>query len=294
MPAKNYKKIYSNNTLCQSPYDKRDYKFKDLVGNANIEIPTKYETPDLGWTYDQKDSSMCAPSAYCYIRCLQEYDKEQSELTGKVSPSFHYANRDIGHNHEGMHLRNLCSRGRDGSVLFDRMTYPNTFEGARAEFFANEEKLRKEAKPFRITKYYTCRSRKEVQQAIMTTKSVLIGVPVYDSFYRPNSEGYIEYHQGEVFHGNHAIVIDGWKTIEGKLYWRIKNSWGKTWGHLGNGHAYLSEEYPWMDNAYVIVDEVTEMKFKEYQEQLNRPQVEQASLLDIILAFFRKLFKISD
>ena len=72
MAAVNYKKRYPLNTLQQSPYDKRDYKFKDLLGTANIVVPESYETPDLGWTYDQKQSSMCAPSAYCYLRCLQK------------------------------------------------------------------------------------------------------------------------------------------------------------------------------------------------------------------------------
>lgn len=287
----NYKTRHPNNNLYPSPYDKRDYRFSDLVGCATFDIPEDYETPDLGWTYDQKQSSMCAPSAYCYIRCLQESDKSQSGLTEKLCPSFNYANRVAGHtDHEGMHLRQLCDKGREGSVLFNRMTYPNTLKGAKAEFAEKEAVLRNEAKPFRITKYYTCRSRKDVQTAIMTTKGVLLGVPVYDSFYKPDKDGFIEYVDGQKFHGNHAIVIDGWKTVNGKLYWRIKNSWGKYWGHLNNGHAYLPEEYPWMDDVYVIVDEVIEMKFEEYKKKFNDGEFKKVSFWDMIIHLFRQLF----
>lgn len=293
MPAVNYKKRYQNNGLNQSPYDKRDYKFSDLVGAARIEIPNEYETPDLGWTYDQKDSSMCAPSAYCYLRCLQEQDNTQSELTEKLCPSFNYANRILGDDHEGMNLRKLCSKGREGSVIFGRMTYPNTYAGAKEEFLENEAELLNEAKPFRITKYYTCNSREEVQKAVITTKGVLIGVPVYDSFYKPDKDRFIEYIEGQTANGNHALVIDGWKTVNGKLYWRIKNSWGKYWGHLNNGHAYLPEEYPWMDKVYVIIDEVTEMKFEEYKKKVENGDFKKVSFWYMIISLFRKLFKIT-
>lgn len=285
-----YKVLYSHNNLNQSPYDNRDYKFGDLLCTGDTEVPENYETPDLGWSYDQKQSSMCAPSAYCYLRCLQESENTQSQLTEKLCPSFNYANREIGHDHEGMHLRVLCSKGREGSILFDRMKYPNTYEGAKAELLENEAIFKAEAKPFRITKYYTCNSRLEVQKAIMMTKGVLLGVQVYDCFYKPDKDGIITYVEGQKSNGGHAVVIDGWKMINGKLYWRIKNSWGDRWGNLGTGHAYLPEEYPWMDKVYVIIDEVLEIKFDEYKDKFQKEQFKKVSFWDFIIQLFRQLF----
>lgn len=289
MAAVDYKKRYPHNDMMQSPYDARDYKFKDLVGVANIVIPDEYESEDLGWTYDQGASSMCAPSAYCYLRCLQEKDHAQSELTEKLCPSFNYANRDKGQDYEGMYLRNLCAKGREGSILYGRMKYPNTYQEARAELEANEGQFKNEANPFRISKYYTCNSRREVQQAIITTKGVLVSIPVYDSFYKPSNDGFVAFVEGQKSHGNHAVVIDGWKTIDGKLYWRIKNSWGKYWGHLKTGHAYLPEEYPWNDKVFVLVDDVTEMKFAEYQKKLETDdfKTKKVSFWTFLLNLFR-------
>lgn len=287
MSSINYKQRYPHNDLLQSPYDSRDYKFKDLVGTAVIDIPEEYESEDLGWTFDQGQSSMCAPSAYCYLRCLQEHDRSQSELTDKLCPSFNYANRDIGQDYEGMYLRNLCSKGRQGSVLYDRMKYPNTYKGAKEEFKAKQDELEAEAKPFRITKYYTCNSRKEIQQAILKTKGVLLSIPVFDSFYKPNNDGTIEFVPGQKSNGNHAVVVDGWRIINGKYYWRIKNSWGKYWGHLKTGHAYLPEEYPWTDKAFVLIDEVYEMKFAEYQKKYEEGGFKKVSFWTKLLNLFR-------
>lgn len=36
---------------------------------------------------------------------------------------------------------------------------------------------------------------------------------------------------------NHAIGVTGWKTVDGKVYFHAKNSWGKSWGQ--NGYAWI-------------------------------------------------------
>ena len=33
--------------------------------------------------------------------------------------------------------------------------------------------------------------------------------------------------------GGHAVSLVGWKTINGKLYWELQNSWGKFFGNFG-------------------------------------------------------------
>lgn len=263
-----YKRKYGKKLkLLQSPYDNRDYKFGNAVPMKAFKIPTSYKTQDIDFTYDQKSSSMCCASAYSFIRNLQERDNEQSQLESVFCPSFTYANRLDGEDFEGMYLRSCCKKGREGSVLWGEMKYPNSYIKSKKEFLERKDELLEKANPFRISSFYTCTNRKEIQVAIMETKAVLIGIPVYDCFYTPNEKGIINYVKGQENQGGHAISIYGWDIIDDKFYWLIKNSWGEDWGNLGNGSAYLPEEYPWMDDCYVLVDYVTEMKFKEYNDK---------------------------
>ena len=103
----------------------------------------------------------------------------------------------------------------------------------------------------------------------MQTGAVLIGVPVFDSFYTPDKNGIITYVKGQESNGGHAICLRGWKEIDGQFYWLIQNSWGSKWGNRGDGSAWLPAKYPWMDNAYVMLDYVTECKLEEYKKKYN-------------------------
>ena len=46
----------------------------------------------------------------------------------------------------------------------------------------------------------------------------------------------------EVPNGGHAILLIGYETIDGQLYFRFKNSWGEEWGDRG---------YGWLSAAYI-------------------------------------------
>lgn len=250
--------------LIKSPVDKRDYKFKDLFLGV-MKIPDNYSSEIPSFIYDQGESSMCCACAYNTIRYIQESSKDQSELTEKLSPCFTYGNREDGQDYEGMLLRDCCKKGREGSILFNELPYFCTEAQAKEHVNANKQDYLTKANPFRISSFYTCNTREEIQQAVMLTKGVLIGIPVYKCFYEPDKDGKIQYSKktrGSSY-GGHAQALVGWITDEnGKLWWKLINSWGEDWG-VG-GISYIPEDYPWMDDGYVIVDEITEMKFKDY------------------------------
>lgn len=247
--------------LIPSPYDARDYEFKTLVPLGAIQIPSSYESkrPPI---FNQGDTMMCAACAYASLRYIQELD--QSGNTEKFSPLFQYANRIDGENFEGMYLRSVCSKGREGSVLYREL--PGFYDLATCQSKVNIDKSRymELANPFRIQTYYVCKSRQEIQAAIMNTGGVIIGIPVYDSFMYVGGDGIVKYNPNRDIHnyGGHAQLLIGWKYIGSTLYWISVNSWGETWGD--GGVCYLPESYPWCDNGYAVLDAIRETTIKEY------------------------------
>lgn len=250
--------------LIPSPYDARDYEFKQLMPLGVIQIPSSYESkrPPI---FNQGNSYMCTACAYANLRYIQEL--EQSGNTERFSPLFQYANRIEGENFEGMYLRSVCAKGREGSVLYRELPGFFNLSTCQTVFNADKEKYLELAKPFRISTYYVCKSRQEIQQAIMNTGGVLIGIPVYDCFVNVSSDGIVRYDSrcDVNSYGAHAQLLIGWKYIDQSLYWISVNSWGDTWGD--KGIAYLPEAYPWCDNAYAVVDAVRETTIKDYVEK---------------------------
>ena len=67
-------KFGQTNNLYKSPYDSRDYKFKDLVPLGAFKIPDNYETERTPFIFDQRTSSMCCAASFSTIRYMQEAD----------------------------------------------------------------------------------------------------------------------------------------------------------------------------------------------------------------------------
>lgn len=265
-----YKERYGRtNRALADPYDRRDWKFKDSIFAVSPKgIPANFQTKDSPFTYDQGNSSMCAACAYSFIRYVQERNSEQSGLTKPFSPAFTYCNRPDSEAMEGMYLKSPLRNGKNGSILFTEFVDFGTLTELKPKYLINKDRWFKMAKPFAINSYYECNSRKEIQQAIMNTGAVLIGIQVFNCFYTPDKDGHVIYDPSKDYDsdGGHALAVYGWKTDKnGKLWWLIKNSWGEQYGV--NGSCWLPEEYPWMQSAYAVVDNTMEMKFTQYMEK---------------------------
>ena len=259
-----YKAQYKVGGCLAEPKDKRDWKLDKLIPLGAVQLPKEF-LPDYGdFTYDQGSSSECCACSYCYIRHLQEMDgNKQSGFKEPFSPSFQYANREADENFEGMLLRSACKKGKEGSLPW--RYFPNFYSLSKCREIFNKNRIRflNLARPYRISSFYTVNTEQEIKTAVYLTKGVLIGIMVTDPFYEPNKDGIIDYTNDAMNEqGGHAVVIDGYKYIDNKLYLRIKNSWGKEWG-VENGHCYMSfedfQKYA-IDEGYVLVDEVNEIK----------------------------------
>src|SRR5574344_726625 len=247
-----------------SPYDSRDYHFGAMFPGINVVIPDNYETPDADFTYDQGQSMMCCSCAYTALRYLQERD--QSGVTERFAPCFTYADRDPDEIYEGMDIRSCVKHGnKSGVVLWEELPYFGSLDQMMKDVDQKRDELYLKAAPFSTNSYYSCNSRREVQIGIMNCKGVIIGIPVYSNFYRPGVDGRIEYIKGLTNDGGHAILLYGWKLIDGNFYWKVKNSWGHEWGI--NGSCYLSEKYPWMCMGWTVIDNKMDMNYAEYRNK---------------------------
>lgn len=84
-------------------------------------------------------------------------------------------------------------------------------------------------------------SAKQMQLAIADGDDLMVGFRMSDNWYTDNllPGGVIaDYDDGRNF--GHAVLLVGYKTIEGKKYFEIRNSWGTTWGD--GGYGFISFE----------------------------------------------------
>ena len=79
----------------------------------------------------------------------------------------------------------------------------------------------------------------DVRRVLDSGVPVLLGLTVFDTFYRPDADGHIaDPPSGSSARGRHAVVAVGHQTDE----LLIRNSWGTTWA-LGG--------YAWIGNGYI-------------------------------------------
>ncbi len=93
-----------------------------------------------------------------------------------------------------------------------------------------------------------------VAAAIARGLPCCVGIAVGNGF-DPDSQGYLTYAQGGGRNVNHEIlIVGGWFEHDGKKFVIMKNSWGKSWGNVGDGCCFLEDKFLDDDNdMWVIV-----------------------------------------
>jgi hypothetical protein len=86
----------------------------------------------------------------------------------------------------------------------------------------------------KVKSYYWAFDLQTLIDTVMKLGPVVVGTNWYNGMFYPNGNGLIKINGGLV--GGHAYLINGVNTKTKQF--RIKNSWGKTWGK--NGHAFIS------------------------------------------------------
>jgi hypothetical protein len=80
-----------------------------------------------------------------------------------------------------------------------------------------------------VGSYHWALNLEELRNCILETGPFVIGIPWFEGFDNPDSHGLVQ-PTGNI-RGGHALEVNGYNKNHG--LWRIKNSWGRTWGDEG-------------------------------------------------------------
>lgn len=136
---------------------------------------------------------------------------------------------------------------RDGMRVLQKMgVCPELDDEYKIQDFTKKpsNKAIKDALKFKISEYHRITTVDGVQHALAQGQPVAIGFIVFDSFesYDVAKTGIVPIPRlGEQRLGGHAVLVVGYKKINDKLHFIIRNSWGEDWGD--EGYCYMPAEF---------------------------------------------------
>lgn len=265
----NFKETYKVCGVIHSPKDDRDYSLNKLLVKAP-KLPRSYIT-DLGQPIlNQGDVGACVGFSIANSRAIQEKVQHNADEWIEFAPMYIYGNRYSDRKLNGEPKKPVST----GSGLYPRealrilknygickkeyadylVEYPECCD----RYLRNYKELDERAYPYRISSYYRLKNKIDMMNAVYTLKAALICVPVYESLYFPDEDGYVKPDcSGELF-GYHCMTLIGY-NIDKNVY-IVQNSWDNTYGK--NGIIYLDMNYP-ISEAWSMVDNVLETELKE-------------------------------
>ncbi|MEI6296283.1 MAG: C1 family peptidase [bacterium] len=232
-----------------SPKDDRDYNIS-MYTPIKTEFAPNYMIPEKTTSvYDQGAYGMCVAFSLSEIKEIQE--AKERGINTRYSPAFIYGNRVDGDwMGEGMISRQALARlTADGVCDFDSLSLIDTYPSCRDAISAYHRNI---ARNQIVSSYILHTSPDAVRTALMKFGAVLLITDIYSSF-ESNGQGIVPQIQGgETLLGSHAMIIVGWKTIEGQLYWVVQNSWGDWW--CDKGFCYIPVNYSAIQELWSIAD----------------------------------------
>lgn len=186
--------------------DKRDrnYLIKDKLSLRGTKPTFKYWDAN-GWWGDQGDTPQCV--GYSWAHWLEDGPVPQNGIAPIVPPSVIYS--------EAQKLD-----------VFPGEDYDGTTVRAAAKYLQN--------RGF-VTNYYWAFDLNTLIDTLLLHGPVVVGTYWYENMFYPNPSSGILSATGQVA-GGHAYLVNG-VDVRRRLF-RIKNSWGKSWGK--GGHAFIT------------------------------------------------------
>lgn len=186
--------------------DDRDKNFliESLLTTAPSRAVTSKYWDSNGWWGDQGNSPQCV--GYAWAHWIDDGPITHNLPHPNINPSLIYTEAQkvdewIGENYDGTSVR-----------------------GA-AKYLKSQNK---------ISAYYWAYDLNTLTNAVLNLGPVVVGTNWYYNMFFPDRNGLLKV--SGYLAGGHAYVINGVDTV--KKQFRIKNSWGKSWGQ--QGHAFIS------------------------------------------------------
>lgn len=231
------------------PKDERDFKIASFFRRpSTAPLPSSIDYSNLvPIIRNQLSLGSCVGFAATEMKTAQEATELRAQY--QFSPLFIYWLRE--NMSEGMYLRDAMKILREYGVCEEYLlNYQKNLRsrGTLEKFHFNN------AKYFKIDSYARISTVDEMRRALVETGPFIISIPVYESFHAVGPDGKIPIPDTskETFYGGHALVVVGYNDEE--RYFKIKNSWGESWGNRGFGYLPYEfvEQYLW--DAWTAVD----------------------------------------
>jgi len=174
--------------------------------------PTPTRTPLLtskywdanGWWGNQRDTPQCV--GFSWAHWIEDGPVEHSGTPPIISPSIIYS--------EAQKVDEWPGENYNGTSVRAGAKYLQSINVVKSYFWGYDINI--------------------LIQSVLNLGPVVVGSYWYSGMFYPDNNGIIRITGGIV--GGHAYVVNGVDTV--KKQFRIKNSWGQTWGK--QGHAFIS------------------------------------------------------
>jgi hypothetical protein len=201
----------------RDPADERDYTWRATVIPTEATVPLRFTLGAVGPVLDQGDTPQCV----CYTSASVKLHEEWRD-------HLHYYAFDPGW------LYTQCKKidGIPGDGTIYRAALDVMLKTGMRAVVSGQERF------YKIGSYVRCTSIQQIKEAIFIGDGVVgLGLDIDMSWAGPHvSDGIIDPPTNDPI-GGHEISAVGWDDSVAGGSFRIKNSWGPTWGD--NGFAYL-------------------------------------------------------
>jgi C1A family cysteine protease len=132
------------------------------------------------------------------------------------------------------------------------------------EEYEPEDGAAENASDRKIEAYYQIKhDNVDLIKEVVMREPLIVSLQLREKFYAVRRDGIVpsEKYFDSPIKGGHAMAVTGWKTIEGKTYWELQNSWGDRWAN--DGFCYIEWDVvkrSASSNMYYLVTEGEEAK----------------------------------
>lgn len=234
----NYNEVDNILSEIEHPYKKLNYcLFLDKVQEVDLRtLPSYYPC------YDQGELGSCTAQGWIFTYVF-EMGKHETQQLLMSRLAFYYCERKLMGTIDSDSGASITTGSKvmlnDGVCLESLWEYDiSKYTECPPENCWEDMKLHKGVKVERVKKTIN-----DLKQCLVDGNPFVFGFKVYESFMNVGSNGIVpmpNVHKEQLL-GGHCVACVGFKKIDGKDYFIIRNSWGSAWGD--NGHCYMEFDF---------------------------------------------------